>query len=274
MDPLAVNVYEDVFDPDSYTKRYVSLSDDVDPSSKEMLLWQLSHLHGFYAKPEHRQAGYRILEYGGGPGSIYPLISAVPCASEIIFAEYAEQNRRKAEMWKNKEAGATDFSPLFRYVVETLEGNEDPSSHAAKHREEKLRSLLTDIVPCDITKEEPIDDDVKRPFDVVSTHYCLICACKSIAEYREGLRRLSHLLCPGGMIVMSEVVQSTFYELDDQNISTLSLDSRELVLDCLYAAGFSQIDCKSQKAPATELTPWSECLFITAKLGNDSNESC
>jgi hypothetical protein len=270
MDP-AVNVYEDVFEPDSYIERFVSLSDKADPSMKETFLWQLARLHSFYDKAEHKQARYRILEYGGGPCSIYPLISAVPCASRIVFAEYGEQNRKQTEMWKNTEDRAKDFSPLFRYVVETLEGNE--AVHVSRYREEKLRSLITDIVPCDITKAEAIGGDVERPFDVISTHFCLISACKSVAEYTEALKRLSHLLRPGGMIVMTEAVQSSFYVVGNEKISQLSLDSKELVLDCLSTAGYSEIDCKSHKPKATRVTSCSEYLFISAKFGDDSQMS-
>jgi hypothetical protein len=211
------------------------------------------------------------LEYGGGPGSIYPLISAVPWTSEIVFAEYSKQNRKKAEMWKNMEDGATDFSWLFRYVVETLEGNDDPSNHASKRREENLRSLLTHIVPCDITKAKAIDDDVERPFDIVSTHFCLICACTSIAEYTEGLRKLSQLLRPGGMIVMTEAVRSSFFMVGNTKFPSLSLDSKEIVLDLLSTTGYSKIDCKSHKMK-TEMTSSSEILFITARVGDESRE--
>ena len=37
-----------------------------------------------------------VLEFGGGP-SIYPLISASPFLSEIVFAEFLEANRREVE---------------------------------------------------------------------------------------------------------------------------------------------------------------------------------
>ena len=255
-------VYENVFDPISYRKRFVSLSDDGDESMQKIFLWQLAQFHDFYSSNFIKNA--RILEYGGGPCSIYPLISAVPFASEIIFAEYAEQNRRQTEMWKEGSGEGADFTTLFQHVLANLEGSDRNSVENAKKREDKLRSLISAIVPCDITEKMAVDPEVQVPFDIVSTHYCLICACQTIEDYKSGLRKLAKLLRPGGRIVMTEAVRSSFYIVGEEKISTLSLDSRDLVTSCVQQAGFSQVSVNVLEAPPSELTACTECLFINA----------
>ena len=76
----------------------------------------LESIHDFY-RDYHRNWDpdtARLLEFGGGP-SIYPLISAAPYVSEIVFAEYAEEGRREIELWKNDDPTAHDWTPYFRY---------------------------------------------------------------------------------------------------------------------------------------------------------------
>ena len=65
--------------------------------------------HEFYQK-YHTQwdtTTTRLLEFGGGP-SIVPLISAAPFVSEIVFAEYAESNRKEVQLWKDNNPNAYD----------------------------------------------------------------------------------------------------------------------------------------------------------------------
>ena len=77
----------------------------------------LKVIHDFYSDYHHnwKPETARLLEFGGGP-CIYPLISAAPHVSEIVFAEYAEEGRKEVELWKNNDPAAHDWTPYFRYV--------------------------------------------------------------------------------------------------------------------------------------------------------------
>ena len=65
----------------------------------------LKSLHNFY---EHIVKGSKpllLLEFGGGP-AIYGLISAAEHVDKIVFAEYAESNRREVETWVEGKTGS------------------------------------------------------------------------------------------------------------------------------------------------------------------------
>ena len=258
--------YDDpgVFGADNFRKSYrMSLS--ADPAMKQVFMWQLTQFHELYRAigPSLTAAGQqcRILEYGGGPACVYPLISAASYASEIVFAEYAEQNRKATEQWRSKSSEAFDLSDQFQYVVGTLEGCVDET--CAQEREENLRSLISDVVPCDITNSEALSANVILPFDIVSTHFCLPCACKSIDEYSICLQKLARLLRPGGMIVLTDAVGESFYTAGSVRIPYLYFHSSDVVHQALLKAMFTDVSVHSLTHLPTELTDSKEVVFCT-----------
>ena len=97
--------------------------------------FNLNCFHEFYQQ-YHTQWNHteaRVLELGGGP-VIVPLISAALFVSEIMFSEYAEDNRAQVQLWKDNDPSAYDWMPYTRYVVNELEGNVDPEAATARGR--------------------------------------------------------------------------------------------------------------------------------------------
>ena len=251
------------FDPSTYTESYLSLSDRAEPFAKDLLLFRLQQLHQFYITTGPMLSGCRILEYGGGPGHIYPLISAAPFASEIVFAEYAEQNRKVAEQWKSYTSETPEMTALLEHVVRMLENN--TAKNAVQERAMKLRSLISQILPCDINQEVALRD-CTLPFDIVSTHLCLTAATSSVEQYVLNLRKLARLLRPGGMIVMTEPIGGTFYLVGSQRLPDLYVSSTEVVRESLLQAGFTDVSIKTMKVRPTEVTDHVEYAFCTAVL--------
>ena len=109
--------------------------------------------------------GLKILDYGCGPSIPYS-ISAASKASDIILADYADPNREYLKKWLAKDPSLQDWSPYFKYVVQTLE--RESKEHAIK-REEMLRNKVKAVVSCDITKEEFIEEahNKKGWYDIV-----------------------------------------------------------------------------------------------------------
>ena len=253
------------FNPKKYSKTFLSLSSDAEPLARELTRFRLQQLHEFYEQHGPQLTGCRILEYGGGPGHVYPLISAAPYASEIVFAEYAEQNLKVAEEWRSNKSEALDLTPLFQHVVSSLERNKD--ENAVEQRETSVRSLITQIVPCDINESDALRD-VTLPFDVVSTHFCLVTAVASVEQYTLGLQKLARLLRPGGMIVMTESIGGTFYRVEGKKLHNLHLGSTEVVRQSLVQAGFTNVSMKTMKRPPSELNDIVEYAFVTAVLAS------
>ena len=65
----------------------------------------LKNLHDFYELIVKGDKPLWLLEFGGGP-SLYTLISAAKHVDKIVFAEYAESNRREVEMWVEGKTGS------------------------------------------------------------------------------------------------------------------------------------------------------------------------
>ena len=106
-----------------------------------------------------------VWRYGCGP-SVGLSISAAPKASELILAEYAEQNRKYLKKWLDKDPSVYSWSPHFKYVVQTLEGG---SEENAVKCEDMLCNKVKAVVSCDITKEEFIERAYcnKNSYDII-----------------------------------------------------------------------------------------------------------
>eukprot|EP00731_Ephydatia_muelleri_P021611 Em0014g202a len=139
----------------------------------------LKNLHDFYTSHFQRGANLKVLNYGCGPIVAFEA-SAVPYAQEIVLAEYAEQNRAVAKLRLDKDPSRPDFSALYRYVVEELEGQ------GAGEVEERQDAK-----------------GYEGPYDVVYSGACIEDACYTIEVFGAALSKLCDLLKPGGCLVMS-----------------------------------------------------------------------
>ena len=108
-------------DAREYLTRF-SVTNGVIDEERGVQPFFLESIHDFYRNYHSNwdPDTARLLEFGGGP-SIYPLISAAPYVSEIVFAEYAEEGRREIELWKNDDPTAHDWTPYFRYNYATCD---------------------------------------------------------------------------------------------------------------------------------------------------------
>ncbi|XP_065907598.1 indolethylamine N-methyltransferase-like [Dysidea avara] len=147
--------------------------------------WINKCYHNFYQTyhKEWDKSTAVLLEVGGGP-CIYPLISAAPYVSEIYHSDYVKAFRDEVLMWKNKDPNAYDWSPYFKHIVQTLEGQTNPE--AVAEQQEKLRSLLK-VVPCDL-KADVVVPAIKRPVNIISSNYCLESSFNSL-EYSAAVKK-------------------------------------------------------------------------------------
>eukprot|EP00731_Ephydatia_muelleri_P039003 Em1038g1a len=158
----------------------------------------LKYLHDFYTSHFQRGANLKVLNYGCGPIVAFEA-SAVPYAQVIVLADYAEQNRAVAKLWLDKDPSRPDFSALYRYVVEELEGQ---GAGEVEERQDAVRRLST-ICGCDIYQDPLIEKGYEGPYDVIYTASCIEDACYTIEVFGAALSKLCDLLKPGGWLVMS-----------------------------------------------------------------------
>ena len=172
--------------------------------------WINKNFHKFYQMyhKEWDNSTAVLLELGGGP-CIYPLISAVPYVAEIYHSDFVKACRDEVLLWKNKDPNAYDWSPYFKHVVHTLEGQTSPDAVAG--RQEKLRGLLKDSVPCDC-RADVIVPSVKTPVNIISSNHCLEICFNSLEEYVVGLRKIYNMIVPRGFFVSLTAIEISWCE--------------------------------------------------------------
>jgi hypothetical protein len=197
----------------------------------------LQHLSRFYLS--YDSTSLKVLDYACGPSLAYS-ISAVPKASEIVLADYSKPNKDYLQKWLDGDTFNTfDWTPLFQYVVQTLEGG---SEEDVKQRQLDLRRKVTAVVHCDILQDEFIDAQYRCCYDVVVCFLCLESAVKDYDSYTSGMAKLSSLVREGGHLLLCSTRRENsskgFYTIGDIKYYDIAL-KRDFVVDTLRSNGFT-----------------------------------
>ena len=266
MSTLARKSYAVEFDVKEYLNTYYA-SHEGNPNEAGQSEFYGEQLYSFYKTYSYNwnNKTARLLEFAGGP-VISNLISAVPYVSQIIFSAYLQSERKEVELWKHGKEGAHDWSSDFRDTV-----NEDEhiaGDDAWRAREELLRRRITDIIPCDIFCDNPLL--VKQePFEIIQTSLCLEVACKTFAEYKDGVRKLVGLLKPGGFLLMFMEECETFYMVGNKRWDVLYL-TLEQVKEALVEAGTTILVAERDPAPVEQIlnpivSDYKAVVFVAAQ---------
>ncbi len=256
------NEYEGKFDPQAYVKNVYASKGTADEAHCGFPLRQLRKFWSTY--PTDHQ-NLKVLDYGTGPTPIWQISSALH-ASEIVLAEFLESNRKALEQWVAGDSSLMDWSPYFKYAVQTLEGKDEEE---AKAREVKLRGLIKAIVPCDATQDPPIQRGYEGPYDVIITILCLPGASKTEEEYKAVVARVATLLKPGGRIVMYEVEdpEKSYYTPHHTWKFHWLPTSESLVETALDSAGFEDVQIEklsTEDLPIRSKMNYKATMFIVA----------
>ncbi|XP_059587756.1 nicotinamide N-methyltransferase-like [Alligator mississippiensis] len=249
-------VYKAEFEPTAYLEYFKfgrgTLGD-------EFLTFVLKH----YCKTFTSGAvtGHTLTDIGSGP-TIYQLLSACESFKEIIASDYIDQNCQELLKRLKNEPGAFDWTPVVQHVCE-LEG--DRNKWAEK--EGKLRGAIKCILKCDVHKSNPLDPVVLPPADCLVSSLCLEAACKDHSSYRAALRNISSLLKPGGHLVLSGDLGTSFYMVGPKKFFCLVL-TEEFLRGALSATGFAiqEFDVLSRDDDTMqEICHFSGMYFIVAR---------
>lgn len=211
--------------------------------------------------------GIKVVDYGCGP-VVANVISAagIPNVSQIVMAEYTARSREAIQQWLDKDPSAFDWSLYFKYVVKTLEGKTE--QQVAK-REERMRSLLK-VVSCDITLDQPIEKGYEGPYDIVICSLCLMSCSNSEDEYRAGVRKLSSIMKPGGLLLIYSTQKNPededpFYIVGSHYFHDLKV-TYELHTSALKEAGLSILSIDHLKLnEEAALSNISTFVFVCAE---------
>ncbi|XP_065835735.1 nicotinamide N-methyltransferase-like [Oscarella lobularis] len=207
----------------------------------------LDKLHEFYTKTAHfAPDSALILEFGGGP-SVSHLVSAAPFASSIVLADYMSAALRVVDEWKKAPslaAAQLDWTPSFRYILRTLEGNQDDD--VLERRADLVKVKLSSLVLCDALDDRPLgNDDYDNYFDVVCTSFCLEVACPTYAQFKLAVKKLAKFLKgSGSWLVLSCALGESSYPVGDKRFFTLRLTEDD-VKQAVIEAGFRLVEFDS-----------------------------
>ena len=204
MELLSGEQYHKGFDTQIYLKTRYSSTSNIFITSP------LPYVYHTYKTLGAANKCLKILDVGAGP-SISNVISAAPYASEIVLAEYTENNRRALQQWLDRDPEAFDWTTFIKHVVVNVEGGEEKDIAV---REDKIRSSIKAVVPCDITKDPLLPQEYMGQYDVVQSMLCIDAAVQTKDEYTMVFKRLSQFLKPNGKLI---VYRALLKELTVQN---------------------------------------------------------
>ncbi|XP_061098736.1 nicotinamide N-methyltransferase-like [Conger conger] len=206
--------------------------------------------------------GSKLIEVGCGP-TIYSLISASKCFEEIVVSDFTDSNRREIEKWLSNQEGCFDWLPTIQYVCE-LEGR----SRSPEEVERRLRQIMKQVLRCDVRQENPFHPLTMEPVDCVLSSLCLTAACKDMETYRLALRGIAALLKPGGTLVLTDVLNASFYFVGQSRFSTLDI-SQSFIEETLRDLGFSiqQVNILATRKGDTETFKFDakELFYLVAQ---------
>ena len=214
------------------------------------------------------RSNQKILDYGCGPSVPYS-ISAMARASEIVLAEYTEKNREHIKKWLVGDPAAHDWSPYFKYVVETLEGK---SKEEAIQREKDFRRKAR-VISCDINKECFIEEE-NGSYDTVMSFLCLESGCRDADTFKAGMKKLVSLVKDGGHLLLYTTRRENrafgYYTVDGIKFFSLGL-KRDFLIETIKQSGLRIIaEDYMQLSPAEQIGD-SEGFFFFKTCKKISN---
>lgn len=222
---LVADQYLSEWDPKSYLRQFYS-TDFVPDDSRAVLSFLVEQLN------QRNVFGGRALEFGCGP----TIWCALPLASrmdEIYLADYLPSNLEEVRRWIDDSADAHDWSIYIRHVLQ-LEGISQPTEADLSHRSQMLRSRIASLCLSD-ANQSPCLRRPMPPFELVTSFFCLECIHHERLEWQKYMRRLTEQVAPGGHLILSSILHSQKYVVEDRQFPVTPLiesDFADVLIDC------------------------------------------
>ena len=247
--------------------------DETEYRSAVPLIKAFHEFWSFFKAPTDTEVRY--LEFGGGP-SIANLVFACPKVDHIVFAEYAEVNRQAVKSWIASDPDAFNWTPIIEIAVLELEQGrgimESPDVLTDKEkldcvrsRANELKQKIKSVLPCDVTKTPIVQldtEDVAKPFDVVTSSFCLSVCVSSEVHYKNTVAELCKLLRPNGYLFTMGFLGQTFYAVGKEKFSTFPL-TEKMVKEAMNEAGMEIVKFVSMPVMYSTEDEDGETMYYT-----------
>lgn len=189
-----------------------------------------------------------MLEFGCGPSLsyIFPAISKV---QEIHLAEYLADNRAEVQKWIEGRNDAYDWQE-FTLATLKMEGNPEPTATEVKVREQQARERITQILPCNVLKANPLGIKKRGFYPLVVSNYCIEAVSTSIEQWQVYMGNVMSLVKPGGTLILSACggAVDSFYRVGESKFPCTNINGQDF-LTSLSDNGFTDIDLRIRHVP-------------------------
>ncbi|XP_078540058.1 indolethylamine N-methyltransferase-like [Lissotriton helveticus] len=200
-----------------------------------------------------------LIKYGGTllTSSLLP---ACESFKDIFIVDFLDSNLKHVDQWMKKELGTIVPSEL-----------EKKDREMWIEKEEKVRKAIKDVFKGELAESHPVAPALPAQADCILSEFCLEFMSTDKKGYCKALKSMTSLLKPGGCLIMSVVLECTFYMQGNAKFPAVSLDD-EFVKKAVIDEGF---DIKeTQVAPRLinslhSISDFSAKLFLFARKGKD-----
>lgn len=226
----------ETFSPEEYLKEYYSHMSKEEIDLLEFFIYAYSFL------PKNSL----ILELGGGP-TIYQLITASTYAREIYFAEYLDINLKEIKKWLSNAKDAFNWDLYFKKALQ-LEGSKSDSKNINK-RKYLLRHKITRLIYCNVFNKDPLGENNKQVFDIVSVNFVPESISKNKIEWKNAIKNICSLIRPGGFLVMTALGSARYWHAGKKKFPAANIDENDIKA-VLIELGFEKNMIKIKTNPA------------------------
>ncbi|XP_072312255.1 phenylethanolamine N-methyltransferase [Eucyclogobius newberryi] len=194
------------FDPAAYLQyNYVPPRADFDRKDS-IVPWKLACLHRAFTEGD--VGGDVLIDVGTGP-TLYQVLSGCEVFNKVILTDFLEVNRQELKKWLQGEGGSLDWTPYIQYVCK-LEGR---SPSAWKEKAARLREVVSDVLPIDVHRAQPMAPDAlpSQGADCLVSCFCLESVSPDMDTFTKALGHISKLLRPGGHLLLIGALQESYY---------------------------------------------------------------
>jgi hypothetical protein len=186
------------------------------------------------------------LDFGSGP-VVSHLMPLAAKAEEIHVSEYLESNLNEIKKWLSLDADAHDWR-AFTSEILRLEGRPKPTELEVKLREDAVRQRVTQVLPGDVRKPNPLGEGKQNFYPLVTAHFCAEGISLNKEEWRTYMTNIMSMVQSEGVLITSACGSGTFYRVGDLCFPSTQLEPHDL-LSCFWDNGFVDVDLRVRQLP-------------------------
>nr|DBA16582.1 TPA: hypothetical protein GDO54_003961 [Pyxicephalus adspersus] len=202
--------------------------------------------------------GNVLIDFSIGP-VIHHLYPACEYFRDIILLRVSDHCILEVKKWLNARTGAFDWSHTATIALE-IGGNSNPY----EDNETQLKASITNVVKCDLSKENLIDPLILQQADCVVTACMLEVISKDQEDFVRNLRKLSQLLKCGGHIMIYCFLNATYFMVQGEKFHFFKINEHILRSELVNEGFVIKHWEVFQRTAKSHLTDYDSVVFCTA----------